>query len=307
MAFNAAAWIPIEIDGPAVEKWYQDSAVERVAKGHNMKNNQKDVPVQGTFTVGGKRKNEAYVSGSTSATTVSLVSRVLGGTDEVANEDLEDGYKVIQMRANAGGGDLAMYLDNACLGVTAAEDFANNINKPFNSVYQAVKAANPTNVIATGGALVYADLTNAFAKASLSKFFTMSDAVVLADDSLMWHIQGLVDSDNRPLLTLNTGADGRPGGFLFGVPVVWTKGARTSALATSDPEGNSLLIVTTKSNLLRGDGRLDGSTTSLPGFKTLAGTSDENFENEVTKVKVSVRRGFKLATPAAAAIVEITA
>lgn len=306
MAFNADAWVPVEIDPNRVTKDIRSSAIEKVATPVVMNSATKEVPVEGDFSIGAKTKGSSYTENSDTAEVVELKARVLGGFATIAKEDLQDSAtSVVQERAAAGSGDLALYLDNAALGVTADISDTLSNNRPFVSVYRAVSQYSAgINLIQTAGALTYADLTSLFAKVTVSRFFSMGDAVILADDSLMWSIMNIVGTDGHPIYNANAGLSGL-NGQLFGVDVVWTKGARTSAAATNNPEGNPILVLTTKRNLLRGDAKLDGAKTTLPGFKVLT-EGDDAFEKEIVKVKVSVRRGFRLAVPAAAGVIEIT-
>lgn len=306
MAYTATNWIPVEIDGPQVKKWNNTSAIERVATGVPMKSDTKEVPVQGSFTVGGKAKGAAYVTDSGTAAVVELKARMIGATRALNNEDLNDsGYSLVESSETEGAHDLAVYLDNACLGVSAAQNFASNNDLPFDSVYRVVSQYNSASNLVASSALTYAQVNSLFGLVALSQFNDIDDQVIIAHPKFQSLIQGITSSAGTPIFNYALGVEGKVQDLIMGVPVIWTNGARKSAVAASAPAGAPLFIVTSRKVLLRGDARLNGTTTTLPGT-AFQGNSGAGFFTEQSFIKVGVRRGFAVADAASCAVLEYT-
>lgn len=306
MAYTATSWIPTEVGSAPVLKWNNTSAIERVATGHLMTSDTKEVPVQGSFTVGGKAKNAAYVTDNSTAAVVELKARVIGGTRAIANEDDEDAQVALLQEAEIEGAhDLAVYLDNACLGVSAAQNFAVNNDLPYDSVYRVVSQYNGGSNLVTSSSLTYANVNGLFGKVAMSQFNDIDDQIIIAHPVFQSLIQGITSTAGTPIFSYALGVEGQVRDLLLGRQVFWTNGARKSAVASSAPAGAPLLIVTSRKALLRGDARLRGSKTTLPGT-AFQGESGAGFFTEQSFVKVGVRRGFAVADAGSCAVLEYT-
>lgn len=175
----------------------------------------------------------------------------------------------------------AVNLDHAALGATGG---------PFASVYTAAGAGNRT---ATAGALTYEDLVEAFGDLEAGDFG--GNNVVFAHPALGMALRNLKDSAGDRVVGDPLGA-GVP--TVFGSQLVFTRGAQTGAFGRTRPTGgNPLLIVANRQHLILG---------VRSGPESLVSEAP-SWETDVVELKMRARRGFVLATPEAARVIELTA
>lgn len=288
-------WIPEDRGSNVLQVITQTSAVEALSTKEPMKTDAKIIPAINGVAVSVIAKGGAYPEDSTVDSEVILKSRKFGTAIRIAEEDLEDiPTDVIANKQKAWATAYAVELDNACLGTTGASDGAAT---PFDSVYRVVStnaAVSATNLVKTAGALTYDHLSNAIAAVERGAYF--GDLVIIAHPFFKGGFRSIKDTTGEPVFV--QGLAGTPD-TLFGYNVVWSRGAKTSAVASSNPTGNPLLIAVSKEHLLLGE-RSGPESFVIPGSTGASALTDE------TILKMRSRRAFVLGNAAAAAVIEVS-
>jgi HK97 family phage major capsid protein len=305
-------WIPVEQGSTAIQALVKASVVERLGRPEPMASDTKDVPRSGNFAIANVAKGAAY--GETSGTNdyVELIARKAGGVLRVAEEDLLDStVDILATKRNDAARNMATYFDNACLGTTAA---ANGTTVPYVSVYKAVRTTDAgtaytadDNYLATasGVAPSYDNLSAVFSLLEGSIWFDESQLVVIASPAFKGKFRGIKDTTGQPIFSQAQGAEGTPD-RLFGHPVEWALGARTSATATQAPTGNPLLIVANRDLMIKGMAKLSPTIASPnPGFALQRANTGVGFLTDEALLKAAMRRGFVVGAPNAFGVLEL--
>lgn len=293
-----SVWIPEPATGPVVKTVTANSVVERLARRVNMTSR--------TALVG--RYTEADVDVVPEAAVIPETTPALGevlltavkfaNRFRISEEDLNDSLPGLLDTWKAGWASaFARKLDNATLGVTAVADGTNTA--PFTSVYRAVSdgAAGNLVTVGTGGATPTArdvtleDLSDGLARLEGGEFFDAARFGILAHPSFAGQLRKLKDSAGN---VISSDATGGNASTLFGYPLVFSRGAATSATATANPTGNPLLIMGNLNHLILGvRSGPESQVSDIPNW-----TTDE------PELKMRARRGFAVANPNALVVVE---
>lgn len=306
------AWIPEEYDGPVIAKMQAISAVEALARPVPMATDTKHIPRSGGMDfVGAIAKGSAYTEDGATNDEILLTARKLGKVVRVADEDIKDTAQVANIIAQkqldwARGH--AIGFDNSCLGVTAAE---NGTTIPFTSLYRRLTQADAAtgytanaNLIQTpaagagSGSITYADLSSVFGLVEVGDYWSDADMAVIAHPAFRAAMRGLVDTQNRPIFLENQQSVNGPVDQLWGMPVRWSLGAKTNAVASSSPSGNPLLFVGSTQHIVKG-------VRSNPEYLLAGADSGAAFLTDEALLKMRVRRAFQVAYPAAWAALEL--
>ncbi|MFI9490492.1 phage major capsid protein [Streptomyces halstedii] len=280
-------WIPEEYDSEVITRVAQNSVVEALANRKVMGSDTIKVPRMGAVSVNLVAKGADYVDGEPTNDNLILETRKFGTTFTIAEEDLDDTLAdVISGYQKEWAVSYARKLDNAAIACTGTE---NGGTVPFTSLY---KSAGAGQKLATAGAVTYAKLSDTFAIYEGGDFANDADTVVMAHPSFKGAFRGIVDSNGRPVFV--EGLAGTPA-TLFGVPVSWSYGLKTSATASDAPSGNALLVVGNRQHLILG---------VRSGVESLMG---EEFRSDEKILKVRSRRGFGVSRATAFGILEVTA
>lgn len=291
---NLDNWIPEEKGSTVLAAVAQTSAVEALATREPMSTDAKIINAVAGVAVSVIAKGGAYPEDSAVDSEVTMKARKFGTAIRIAEEDLADiPADIIGQKQRAWSTSYAIELDNACLAVTAAE---NGSTVPFTSVYAKVTADAPANVIKTAGAVTYDDFSAVLAAVEGGDF-SGADLVVIAHPSFKSALRNLKDSNGAPLFV--QGLAGTPD-TIFGYKIVWSKGAKTSAVATSNPTGNPLLVAVNPDHLLLG-------VRSGPESMLIDGNTGASALTDEAILKMRARRAFTLGSAEAAAILEVTA
>lgn len=301
---SAEAWLPEEYGGDVITRIGVVSAIEAFAKTEPMTSDTKWVPRSATAAVGIVPKGSAYPEDTTPNDLVLLNTTKFGEVFRIAEEDIDDSLaNLIDDRKLAWANSYATMIDNACLGTTVATT-GMNTSVPFTSVYASVALADSTTGYTAGANLVqtavataptYANLSALFGKIETGRWYDESKLVVIAHPSLKGVMRGLVDSTGKPIF-LNVGA-GTPD-TLFGFPIKYSQGAKTSAVASYAPTGNPLLILG-NTDLLRLGKRSGPESVVIDGKGGASALTDE------TLLKMRARRAFAVGAPAGFAVLEM--
>jgi HK97 family phage major capsid protein len=311
------AWIPEEYGSDVLVALSTRSAMEALAgpAAINMTTDTRHVPRSADVSVSVIPKGSAYPEDVAAVDEVLLYVTKFGTAVRIADEDLADAPEnIIGVKQMSWSRAFAVELDNACLAVTAGPG-VKDTTVPFTSIYYAVRH-NDTGASYTADAN-YLSLSNgslsgtaAGAKSGLysagssllallegGKFWDESSVWIIAHPAFKALIRNVRDDQNRPIWTEGQGG---AADTLFGYNVKWSLGAKTSAVATSSPAGNPLMIVGNTAYLRYGK-RSGPESMIIPGDTGLGALTDE------TILKMRARRAFVPGNPAAFAVLELVA
>lgn len=299
-------WVPEEWGGAVITKIRAMSAVESYARREPMSTDVKHVPRSGGFAFqGAVAIGTAYTEVDATNDVVTLTARKLGAVLRVADEELKDAAQVaniIQTKQLDWARSYAVGFDNATLGVTASS--ANGTTVPYVSLYAALVAYNTaSNRTQTGtGGVTYANLSSSFALVEQSDYWADGEMVCIAHPAFRNSLRQIVDDQHRPIFNESSagvagGGQAGPVGTLFGLPVVWSLGAKTNATASDTPGGNPLLFVGNRNYMIMGD-------RSGPEYMLAGADSGPAFLTDEALLKVRVRRGFAVGRPDAWSVLE---
>lgn len=290
----ANGYIVEEHSSNVVQAALQNSAVEKLARREPMATSVKRVP---RFV--GDAPNvyaEGATIGEASVTLddITLTARKWAKIMHISEEDMNDSFvDVLNTYKTQWATNWAKKFDNACLGVTDAA--AGTDAAPYTSIYRAVSPGSAgANLIQSGGAITFADLNNLLSKIEDSAYFDPSKTGFIAHPQLLATLRGLVDDNNRPILTDPLGTTTAT---LFGYPLTISTGAMTSTAATATPSGNALLIVGNTDLMING---------VRAGIESMV-SKDAKFDTDGVLLKVRARRAFEVARAEGFAILEKTA
>lgn len=290
-------WIPVEKSSGVIQAIGRQSAVEALARPEPMASDTKEVPRSGGADVAVTPKGGTYAETDNTDSVVTLRARKFTSAFRLAEEDLADApADVIRAKARDWATAYARVLDNAALGVNAAE---NGTTVPFTSVYRTLATADAglgytagANIVSTaaGTAPTFAQVSSVLGLVENGDYF--GDLVVIAHPLFLGTFRTMVDGGGN-LVFQQGGAENVPD-RLFGLPVRWSSGARTSTVNTGAPGGNPLLVVANRDMLILG---------KRSGPETKVISADVSLTDEAV-LKCRSRRGFALGHPNGAAILE---
>jgi hypothetical protein len=260
-------WIPVEWNGDVIMRVHQASAVEAFGLSVPMGTETKRVLREQGMNVS---TGLTYTADTSANDYVTLTAVKFTGSFQVEEDDLSDAASVVNtldVKSRSWATSYATYFDNACLAVTAA---GNGGTVPFNSVYYALTQNNSTtgytananivtwdddfpSIAASGadGTSFYEKASSALGLVESGRYFSELDALVIAHPTFRQVVRNALDGQGRPIF--QQGLNGNPD-LLFGLPVHWSYGAKTSATASKTPGGNPVIVFVGDKNLmLRGD------------------------------------------------------
>jgi HK97 family phage major capsid protein len=304
-------WIPIEWDSEVISRVLKTSSVEALAQRHNMQTSTKRILRQSGYTVTSGRQ---YSVDSGELDYVVLTARRFMGQSVLDEDDLADTEMIVDtiaQRAMDYAISYATALDNACLGVTAAENSGSDTSRvPFTSIYRAVRNngtgaeddyvadANYVNYNGQASA-AYDKFSEALRLVEVSDYWDENNAYLIAHPAFRDVLRRTKDNNGTPIFVQGQGGDSGQPDTLFGVPIFWSRGAKTSATMTDKPEGNPLLIFVGDRNLMKLGVR--------SGPESRLDVSTAHHDVDDTAVKFRTRRGFQIGRIAAFSVLEKTA
>jgi HK97 family phage major capsid protein len=302
MAASITNWIPIEWDSEVIQRVNQRSAVEAHGRGHSMGSDTKRVLRSAGMEVG---TGTTYTGDNSTNDYVLLDAVKFTGQFIVDEDDLSDADSIVNtitVKSSDWATSYAVKFDNSCLGVTGS---SNGTTRPFNSVYNRVRNTTAAegytaddNFVNYSGAAsaTYNDLSAVLAKVEAGDYWDPARSLIVAHPTFRDVFRRTKDNQGMPIFI--QGIAGTPD-TLFGVPVFWSLGAKTSNLATKSPEGNPLIIVVGNTDLMmRGD---------RTGPEALIDTARAHDSTDETALKLRVRKGFVLGHTRGFAVLEKTA
>jgi HK97 family phage major capsid protein len=298
------SWIPEEWGGSVIEAVQQMSAVEALGREEQMSTDTKNVPRSGGMGVDVTDKGGTYDEEDSSDDEVTLRARKFTKAIRLADEDIKDTASVVDvlnLKKRDWARAFAKGYDNACLAVIGTQSMASG--RPFTSLYQELRTTNSDlgytadDSYMTTSSVTYAVLSELFGLYEDSDWYDETSTCVIASPAYRRYLRDVVDDQNRPIFVQGT-ADTPD--TLFGESIKWAPGARTSTAMTPSPTGNPLLIVGSKTLLVRGV--RSGPESFVAGADTSIG-----FLSDSAVMKLRARRGFTVGHPAGLAMLERTA
>ena len=275
-------WIPVQSESEALTREIETSAVEAVGRKVAMTSRSVTVPrfVANGVSVVAEHAEIPYETATLDE--VTLVAHKWAGLHAISQEDNADAVQSeLDSFKREWTSNFNIAFDNAALGVTGT-------GGPYESVYRAVGSTNRT---ATAGNLTLEDLQTVFGDLEGNR---QGGLVVIAHPKFKMVLRALEDEAGTRITTDPLGASVPS---IFGHNVYYSYGAATSAAYSDQPSGNPLLVVANRSNLIVGvRSGPESQVSDLPQWKT-----------DHVDLKMRARRGFVLADPSAARVIELTA
>lgn len=300
---NYDNWIPEEFGSDVLMRVSQVSAIETHASRIPMGSQTKSVPRSAGIGVDFTAKGAAYGEDVSVNDQVILNAQKFTKAMRVAEEDLDDSLaNILATKQKEWATSYAKAIDNSCLATTAAP----SATVPFASVYYALTQTNANtgytgnaNLIQTVAATpaTYDQLNSALSKVEVGDYFDESRMLVIAHPSFRASFRGLKDSQGDPIFRDVTNPDITTNGTLFGIPLRWSLGARTSATATSAPTGNPLIVFANLDYALLG-------IRSGPESAFAPADSGVGFLTDEALLKMRARRGFVVGNENAFSVLE---
>jgi len=293
-------WIPEEMDSDVIARVNQVSVVERWASRAPMNTDTKNVPRSAGVDVEYIAKGAAYGEDTSVNNLVILLARKFGKAIRIAEEDVDDTLPaLIAAKQRDWATSYGKALDNATLGTSAAE----GTGVPFTSVYKAIRTTNANtgytanaNYVsaATATGVTYTLLSQVLKLVENSDYFDLPRMRIIAHPAFRDDFRLVRDTAGNPIFL--QGLAGTPD-TLFGLPVGWSLGAKTSATMGQAPAGLPLLICGNMDYLRLGV-RSGPESVFIDGRAGLGALTDESI------LKLRSRRGFAVGHEAAFSVLE---
>lgn len=294
---NISTWIPIPLAGEVEGTVIQESVIARVGRRRPMTADSQEFPrLLGSSVNGGTDLTENTYDGSK----VTLYSYQFNGKDSLDEDDVEDSAANAFVAYSFEWLNQAMVaFDNSGIGVTGARSSTASDKRPYTSIYRAVttndtEASYTANDNLVQGAATYAKLSETFSKLEAGRFWRDSDIVVIAHPTLRYSLRSLVDEQSRPIFIEANGTNVAQDS-LFGKPIEWALGAKTSSSFDMSETGNPLLVAVNRQYLVYGP-RIEPQSRIIPASMN---------PSALTHImQHRMRRGAALTVPQAAAVFE---
>jgi HK97 family phage major capsid protein len=316
-----SAWIPVIMGSEVLTRVALDSVAEFLGARIPMTSNARSVPRDAGVGVALAAPGDAYSGENISDDTVTLKTFKWTGSVGLTDEDLHDApQNIVSVRASGFLRTYNIAFDNAVFGVTGNQSDTIANGRPYSSVYNAVlnadsgasytasaNYASSASIAGTGGG--YTTLNTWVSLYETSDFYDPARSFIVAHPSLKAEIRGITDKNGRPIFedtvqgTVNGYVDEASSTTvpnLFGMPLFFSKGAKTAASASNAPGANPLLIVGNRDHLLVGYNSSYG-TSADP-----AGRIVEQPNADVSLMMFRSRRAFHVGFPQAFSVLEVT-
>lgn len=292
------AWIPEEYGSEVITRINQTSVVEAIASRIPMASDTRHVARSAGMGVDVVDKGGAYGEDVSLNDEVVLYAKKFGKAIRVAEEDINDSLpNIIATKMKDWATSYAKVLDNSCLAVTAAS----GTGVPFTSLYYLLHTTDATigytgdsniTTAATAGAPTYNEFSTTIGLVETGDYYDPATMVAIAHPAFRKSLRGVLDTQNRPIFI--EGLNGTPD-TIFGVPIRWSLGARTSATATASPTGRPIMAFVS-TELMQLGIRSGPESVFIDGRDGLSALTDESI------LKMRSRRGWAYGHPAGASI-----
>lgn len=289
-------WIQDEVGSAVLTQIAQTSAVEAFARHEPMGTDTKLIDRGSKVDPAIVAKGAAYPEDTNVGDQITMIARKIGKAIRIAEEDIADlTIDIVRQKQLEWATGYARFLDNATLGTIAV---ANGTTVPFNSVYYEVTTNAAANHIVTAGAVTYDDLSDLLALSEGGDYYDEASLVLIAHPSFKASLRALKDENGVPLFV--QGMAGAQANTLFGVPIRFTTGAKTSATASATPGGNPLVIAAPRELLILGDRVNSEYYFGDPG-------NGASMLTDEAILKFRARKGFTVGSTSGVGVLEVTA
>lgn len=311
---DGTGWLVEQRDSTVVKRFVQSSAIEANFRRITMTANTVRIPRIEDMDIDIVPKGGAYGEDTSSADTIALSASKFGKALRIAEEDVDDDKLadfIGEKRASAAS-SFAKKLDNAGLGVTAASA-GPGTTTPFTSLYRTLATADSSTGytasanLASGATFGYAQLVSLLGTVEASDYFDETAVRFIAHPAFRNVLRNVMDGNGRPLF-LDSVINGNAVNTVLGVPITFTNGAKTSAVATTNvtgaggakgAAGNPLFFAVNTQHAVVGI-RSGLESVVIPGRDGTAALTDEDI------LKVRARRAVGYTIPGAHAGFELT-
>lgn len=296
-------WIPVEYSSDVIQRVKQFSAVEMYGQNIPMTTESRSTSRTGGADIDGISKGGTYGEDAATNDNVWLYAQKVGGAVRIAEEDLSDSLaNIVDAKTTAAATSYAKIMDNSSLAVTAQNTayVANGgrTNWAYPSLYYILSqndsstgytANSNITVAATAGNPTYKELSTAYGIIESGDYWDPGNTLVIASPVFRGLLRGITDLNGRPIFIESSagqsGGGQTAGDSLFGHPVKWSLGMKTSAYPQSKPTGRPLMLFCSPDYLLKGN-REPLSTQFIDGNVGLGALTDEAF------LKYRARKAF---------------
>src|ERR1017187_2826771 len=315
-----SSWIPVVVGSEVLAKVALESAAEFLGAHIPMTSNALDTPRDAGVGVALAAPGDVYAGEAITDDTVRLSLFKHTGSVGITSEDLHDApQNLLQVRAAGFLRSFNVAFDNSVFGVTGAQSNTIASGRPYQSVYNAVltadsgasysASANYASSASLAGTAGYATLLTWISLYENSDYYDPERSFIVMSPKLKSEIRGIVDKNNRPIFedtvqgTINGYTDeahSKDVPNLFGYPLIFSKGAVTSAAETNAPTGNSLAVIGNRDHLLVGYSNTFGDVPDPSGRVV------EQPNADVLLAMYRARRAFHCGFPQAFSVLEVT-
>lgn len=305
-------WVQEQQGSDVIQAVAKNSVVDTYGRPETMISDTKKVPRSGDVPVTGVDKNTVYDFSGDDNDSILLTARKAGTIITLADEDMKDSsVAFVSTKQVDWARGWGKYFDNATLAVTAVGD--GSTTKPFNSLYYQLTHTDSTvgytandNYIATATGHIgttYDNFSELFSLVEDSDWWEDENMLIIAHSRFRGQMREVKDSQLRPIFQAGVGT---VPDTLWDVPIKYSRGAKTSATAVSNPNGaggaagvagNPLLFLVNTRLLVVGK-------RSGPEFKFADSDSGPAFTSDQAMLKARARRGFGYGNLFGAAVVE---
>ena len=306
-------WVQEQQGSQVIQAVAKNSVVDTYGRPEAMISDTKKVPRTGDVPVTGVDKNTVYDFSGDDNDSILLTARKAGTIITLADEDMKDSsVEFVSTKQVDWARGWGKYFDNATLGVTAAGTGSTTL--PFNSLYYQLKTGGDAAVGYVAGdnylptptghvGPTYDLFSELFALVEDSDWWEDENMLLIAHSKFRSAMREVKDNQLRPIFQQGTNA---VPDTLWEVPIRYSRGAKTSATATSNPNGaggaigvagNPLLFLVNTRTLIVGK-------RSGPEWKFADSDSGPAFTSDQAMLKARARRGFGYGNLFAAAVME---
>jgi HK97 family phage major capsid protein len=307
-ARDFSAWTPIVWDSEVAQREVQASAVMTFGRERPMTSNQQEINRFTAADVGG---GSQLTEDTNNGDVVDMFSYQYNGKFTLDEQQVEDNpANEVESVSYEWLNSFHKFYDNASLGVSATRSATASNFQPYKSVYYVVRHDDTdmgytadTNWSKTGsGGLTYDTVNTALGQVEAGEFWNPQNAIAIMHPTLKRSIRGIKDTTGAPIFVNSTA--GFPGGGqqpmyeLFGIPTVFSFGAKVSSNYKMTTTGNPLLIFASRKHLVTGP-RI------APQAKFIS--ADINVNALEHTLQTRARVGFAAVIPQAFSVLEIGA
>lgn len=309
---DGTGWLVEQRDSTLAKAYAHTSVIDSEFRPINMTANTVEIPRIEDMDVEFIAKGAAYPEDQSSADTVKISAVKIGGALRIAEEDVEDAKLAdyVDEKKTSAGSSFAKKVDNAGLGVTAAQS---GVTVPFTSLYRTLTTADTTtgytaNENYRGGTeFGYDELSELLEVVESSDYYDETGAVIIAHPSFRRILRDAKDTQGRPIF-LSDYVNGNQVDRLLNLPIRYTNGAKTSALPATKVTGaggakgvagNPLFAIVQKQLAVVGR-RKSLESVVIPGRDGTSALTDE----DILKVRARIAVGYTV--PQAHALFELT-